>query len=250
LRRPPAPSASGMNSTVLTTIAATGFTVAFFHAALPTHWLPFVLVGRARGWRRAKTLLVTLCAGLGHVLLTSLLGVAIAWFGFQLDERVGGLFPWIIGAFLIAMGLYYFWRQSQGHGVCHHHALGSRHQPSAECGHERDHSHWEEELKDTPLISTRSGDWTAMSGLFLMLTLSPCEGFLPIYLSGVRFGWRGFALLTAILAVGALAGMTLFTWLTLRGLERLRVQRVERYEAGLVGAMFVLLGVLVIVLER
>jgi nickel/cobalt exporter len=203
-----------MNSAVLTTIALTGFTVAFFHAAIPTHWLPFVLVARARGWTRAKTIALTLCAGVGHVALTSLLGVAIAWFGFQ------------------------------------HHALGSHHQPSAECGHEHDHTHWEEELKDTPLTSTRSGDWTAMSGLFLMLTLSPCEGFLPIYLSGVRFGWRGFALLTAILAFGALAGMTLFTWLTLRGLERIKVQRIERYEAGLVGAMFTLLGVLVILLER
>jgi nickel/cobalt exporter len=51
-----------MNSAVFTTITATGFTVAFFHAAIPTHWLPFVLVGGH--WNRAKTLLVTalLCA--------------------------------------------------------------------------------------------------------------------------------------------------------------------------------------------
>jgi nickel/cobalt transporter (NicO) family protein len=239
-----------MNSAVLTTIALTGFTVAFFHAAIPTHWLPFVLVARARGWTRTKTLLLTLCAGVGHVGLTSLLGVGIAWFGFQLDERVGGLFPWLIGVFLVAVGLYYFWCQSQDRGVCHHHALGSRHQPSEACGHEHGHSHWEEELKDSPLVSARASDWTAMSGLFLMLTLSPCEGFLPIYLSGVKFGWRGFALLTLILAVATLAGMTLFTWLTLRGLEHLKVQRIERYEAGLVGAMFCLLGVLVIVLEH
>ena len=34
-----------MNETVLTTIAFTGFTVAFFHAAIPTHWLPFVAAG-------------------------------------------------------------------------------------------------------------------------------------------------------------------------------------------------------------
>jgi len=239
-----------MNSTVLTTIAATGFTVAFFHAALPTHWLPFVLVGRARNWRPGKTVLVTLFAGLGHVLLTSLLGVAIAWFGFQLDERVGAVFPWLIGAFLVAVGVYYLWRQSRGRGVCHHHAAGSLHHPSEACGHEADHSHWDEELKDSPLMSGGTSDWAAISGLFLMLTLSPCEGFLPIYLSGVKFGWRGFALLTGILALGALAGMTLFTWLTLRGLERLRVQQLERHEAALVGAMFVLLGALVIVLER
>jgi len=239
-----------MNPTVLTSIAVTGFTVAFFHAALPTHWLPFVLVARARGWSRTKTLLATLCAGLGHVTLTSLLGVAIAWFGFQLDERVGASFPWLIGAFLVAVGGYYFIRQWRGQGICHHHALGGHHQPSAACGHEAEHSHWEEELHESPLVSSSAGDWAAMSGLFVMLTLSPCEGFLPIYLSGVKFGWRGFALLTAILAVAALAGMTIFTWLTLLGMDRLKLQRFERREAGLVGAMFVLLGVLVVVLER
>jgi hypothetical protein len=46
-----------------------------------------------------------------------------------------------------------------------------------------------------------------------MLTLSPCEGFLPVYLSGVQFGWRGFVVLSIILAIATLAGMTLFTWL-------------------------------------
>jgi hypothetical protein len=29
-----------MNETVFTTIMITGFGIAFFHAAIPTHWLP------------------------------------------------------------------------------------------------------------------------------------------------------------------------------------------------------------------
>lgn len=239
-----------MNFAVLTTIAATGFTVAFFHAAIPTHWLPFVLVSRARGWRRGKTLLVSAFAGLGHVALTSLLGLVIAWFGFQLGERVGRLFPWIAGGMLIAIGLFYFWRQFSGRGVLHHHPPGGHHHESAECGHEHDHSHWEDELKDTALVSDRAGDWAAISGLFTMLTLSPCEGFLPVYLSGVQFGWRGFVILSLILAVGTLAGMLVFTWLTLVGLEKLPVQKFERAEAGLLGAIFTVLGVLLFVFEQ
>jgi ABC-type nickel/cobalt efflux system permease component RcnA len=240
-----------MNSAVLTTIAATGFTVAFFHAAIPTHWLPFVLVSRARGWSRGKTLAVSAFAGLGHVLLTSLLGLVIAWFGFKIDERMGRYFPWIAGGLLVAIGLFYLWRQFTGRGVGHHHVLGSHHHPTEQCGHEHEHehSHWEDELKESALISKKKGDWAAISGLFLMLTLSPCEGFLPVYLSGVQFGWHGFVVLSAILAFGTLAGMMLFTWLTLLGMEHLPLQKFERYEAAMLGGMFCLLGGLLIVLE-
>ncbi len=106
LRRVLAPR-SLMQSTVITTVAATGFTVAFLHAAIPTHWLPFVLVARARNWGHAKTLAVTSLAGLGHVALTSLLGLAIAWFGFQLEEKVEW-FSWFAGGLLIVFSIFYY----------------------------------------------------------------------------------------------------------------------------------------------
>ena len=99
-------------------------------------------------------------------------------------------------------------------------------------------------------MSSRKGDWAAISGLLVMLTLSPCEGFLPVYLSGVQFGWTGFWVLSAILAVGALAGMMLFTWLTMVGLEKVELKKIERWEAGLLGSIFMLLGVLVVVMEH
>ena len=239
-----------MISTVLTTVAATGFTVAFFHAALPTHWLPFVLVARARQWTRGKTLAVAVLAGMGHVALTSLLGLAIAWFGFQLDEQLGETFPWIAGGVLVLMGFYYFWRQLSGKGICHHAVPGGHHHASERCGHEGEESHLEHELKDSELVSTGRSDWAAIGGLFLMLTLSPCEGFLPVYLSGVQFGWYGFFVLSLILAVATLAGMTLFTWLALVGLGRFKLGRYERWEAGLLGGLFCALGLLVMLLEH
>ncbi len=239
-----------MNSTVLTTVAATGFSVAFLHAAIPTHWLPFVLTARARGWSRAKTLAVTAFAGTGHVLVTTLLGLAIAWFGFQLDEKIGAAFPWIAGGLLWVMGGFYLWQQRRGGGILHHHPPGGHHHASEECAGPHEQSHWDDELKDTPLVSTKTDDWAAISGLFIMLTLSPCEGFLPIYLSAVRFGWFGFWVLSGILAVAALAAMMLFTWLALLGFEKFQIKRFERVEAGLLGGLFFALGALVVVLER
>lgn len=100
------------------------------------------------------------------------------------------------------------------------------------------------------MASRKSGDWAAISGLFVMLTLSPCEGFLPVYLSGVQFGWTGFFVLSGILAVATLFGMLLFTWLTLLGFERFSVKQFERYEAALLGVIFTVLGVLMLVLKH
>jgi hypothetical protein len=106
------------------------------------------------------------------------------------------------------------------------------------------------ELKDSDLIAPKKGEWAAISGLFLMLTLSPCEAFLPIYLSGVQFGWKGFFVLSAILAVATLAGMVVFTWLALLGMEKFEVKKFEHREAGLLGALFTVVGVLIMVLEH
>jgi ABC-type nickel/cobalt efflux system permease component RcnA len=240
-----------MNSTVLTTIAATGFTVAFFHAAIPTHWLPFVLVSRARNWSRGKTLAVAMFAGLGHVALTSLIGLLIAWLGFQLDEEIGHAFAPIAGSVLILIGCYYAWRQWRGGGICHHPVPGSQHKADEQCGHEHGPaSHWEHELKDSKLVSDKAGDWAAISGLFLMLTLSPCEGFLPVYLSAVQFGWTGFVVLSLILAVATLAGMAVFTWLTLIGFERFKLRNFERWEAGLLATIFMVLGLVMFFFEH
>lgn len=347
-----------MNSTVLTTIAVTGFTIAFLHAAIPTHWLPFVLTGRVQKWSRSKTLLVTAICGSGHVLFTAILGFLVAWLGFALSERVGAWFPRIAGGALLAFGLFYVYRQfsGQGHGHSHRfgghqhpvHTEGDEHGPHGgplvhtghgkielsvfetgvpprfrlfftdakgretaapspasiflrtlrpdatrqeftfksgpgylesnedipephefrvflEQGHgshvhqhevefvehhhhgEHDHNHPGVEV--TPPGPAKS-DWAAMVSLFVLLTFSPCEGFIPVYVSGVRYGWMGFALLTAILSVGTVLGMVVFTWLTLIGLAKLKMKWVERYENGVLGGLLCALGLLVMFFEK
>lgn len=199
-------------------VAATGFTIAFFHAALPTHWLPFVLVGRAQGWRAAKVLAVAGLAGLGHVLFTIALGLALTGAGLAIAPRLGELFPRAVGALLIGLGLFYLGRQFFG----------------------RPHSHGAEAGR----FSGRS-QATAVVGLILVLTFSPCEAFLPVFLANVQYGWGGFALLSLILMVGTGLAMMLFTSLCLAGADWLKLERLERYEAALVGVVLCVLGVFV-----
>ena len=88
-----------MNALVLTTIAIGGFAVAFLHAAIPTHWLPFVVAARAQHWKKPKTLAVSGFAGAGHVIFTIALGVLVVWGGMAINSRIGKLFPLIAGGF-------------------------------------------------------------------------------------------------------------------------------------------------------
>jgi putative Mn2+ efflux pump MntP len=224
-----------MNQAVLTTIAITGFGVAFFHAAIPTHWLPFVLTARVQHWNHTRTLLITALAGAGHVLFTALLGLFIAWFGIVLNEKIGDWFPRIAGIVLISLGVFYVYRQIASKGAPHHHLVGD---------HPHEHGH------ETTAPRAKSSDRVAIMSLLALLTFSPCEAFLPIYASGVRYGWMGFALLTAILSVGAVAGMVLFTWLTLQGARSIQLRWLEKYERGLIGVLLGVIGVLIILFEK
>lgn len=346
---------SHMDRSAFSAIALTGFSVAFFHAAIPTHWLPFVLTGRAQKWSWTRTLAVTALAGCGHVLFTALLGFLVAWGGIALSEKVGGWFPWLAGGALIAFGLYYVIQQFRGKGHGHYHLFGGHshshahddaatgpqggklvnighsfieisvfetgvpprfrlffyddekktisvpneasitvetvrtneerqtftfraqgqflesttdipephefkavvklsHGDHAHCHYvqfeEHDHSHAGCAHAKSFAPSAPKSDWAAIVSLLALLTFSPCEGFLPVYVSGVHYGWIGFFTLTAILSFATVAGMIAFTWLTLVGIDKLNLTFLERYERGILGGLLCLLGVLVIFLEH
>jgi len=93
-------------------------------------------------------------------------------------------------------------------------------------------------------------DWIAIGSLFAMLTFSPCEAFLPIYVSGTRFGWGGFALLTLILSTAAVAGVLVFTSLALLGICSIGLRWLERYESLVMGSLLLLVGVMVLLFEK
>ncbi|MEY2495707.1 MAG: hypothetical protein QOJ45_2199 [Verrucomicrobiota bacterium] len=234
-----------MDQTVLTAIAITGFGVAFFHAAIPTHWLPFVLTARVQRWSAAKTIAVTALAGTGHVLVTAALGLAITLFGAAISDTIGGWFPRIAGGALLLFGLYYLFRQALGKGHVHFH-YPHEHLHEQGHGHVHDHEH-----EDPPAYKPRrTSDRAAILSLLAFLTFSPCEGFVPFYVSGIRYGWAGFAVLTAVLSVATVTGMMIFTSLTLLGLSKMKLGLLEKYESALMGVLLCAVGILIIIFER
>jgi hypothetical protein len=92
-------------------------------------------------------------------------------------------------------------------------------------------------------------DKIAITSLFALLTFSPCESFVPFYVAGMRYGWLGFILLTAILSFATVVGMLIFTWLTLAGLRQINLHALEKFELGIMGALLCAVGTLIILFE-
>ncbi|HEY6111456.1 MAG TPA: hypothetical protein VIV62_02960 [Chthoniobacterales bacterium] len=243
-----------MTDVVFVSILLTGLVVAFLHAIIPTHWLPFVVAARAQRWNNAKTLVITGVAGAGHVLFTTALGVLVVWGGILINRNFRRLFPLVAGGALIALGLFYLVRQLTGrdahvHLGGHTHAHGSHtltHNGETDIGDAN--AQRESEIRQE--WSHQRSDWAAIAGLLALLTFSPCEAFLPVFLTGAKYGWQGFTLLSASLAVATVGGMLTFTWLTLLGLQRVPMKALEKYEPLIVSGLFCILGALIIIFER
>lgn len=218
-----------------------GLAVSFLHAILPNHWLPFVLAGRAQRWSMGKTLSVVTLAGGGHVLITTALGVLIVWVGLKLSAYVEAWSGPLAAGVLVLLGLYYIVRYLRGEGHSHTHFPGFGH--SHDHAHDRDHGHSHDRDPDEESHGRSfSPDTAAIASLIALLTFSPCEGFLPIYLTAWPYGWGAFAVLSVVLALGTLAGMLIFTGLTFAGVQRLQPGWLERYENLVLGGVLVLLG--------
>jgi hypothetical protein len=229
-----------MNSQYISTVLGSGFAVALAHAAIPTHWLPFVLAGRAQHWTRSRTLAVIAVAGGAHVVFTSLLGGLIVWFGIRISEDLGRMFLSIASGALMLIGLFYIIRHVTGRGREHHHSLSALWEGAGH-GHTHDHAHDHEAHRT---------DRMAIGSLVAMLTFSPCESFLPVYLTAVPYGWPAFALLSVTLAVATLGSMLLLAWLAWLGIERIRLTVLERHENLIVGSLLFLLGIAVYIYEH
>jgi hypothetical protein len=194
---------------------------AFLHAALPTHWLPFVLVGRAQRWSLARGLVAVTAAGLAHIASTVVVGSLIVAAGMALDGVVSGVLPWLSAALLFGFGGFYLVR-----AVVRRPALAGGPAP---------------DLAE-PTVSHGAAFW----GLVGVLALSPGEVLLPIYMSAAPEGPPLLALLTLAFAAGTILGMALFTTLARAGASILRLERWARYEGAILGLALIAIGLVIV----
>ncbi len=205
---------------VLLSLVGGGLAAAFLHAALPTHWLPFVLVGRAQRWSLPKILTAVVTAGLAHIATTAVVGGLIIAAGMALDQWVAGFLPHLSAVLLFLFGAFYLVKSALRRPVM---AAG----PALDLAE--------------PTVSHAAAFW----GLVAMLAISPGEVLLPIYMSSAQEGLTALILLTVAFAVGTILGMGVFTTLARAGASVLRLERWARYEGVVLGLALIALGLLV-----
>jgi len=203
----------------LTVSLLSTFTVALLHTLIPSHWLCFVVVGRAQGWRPGKTLIVAAGAGLLHVTSTVVLGVAVVAFGEAFLKPEGEILERVSGLVLIALGGLYL--------ALHLFRTGHR--------HEHDKAVTEK---------------AAFGALALSLLLSPCSASIPLLvMASSGLGWVAMLLISAVLLVTTVGVMMLLVGLTSLGIEKLQFAFFDRYEKLIVGLVLCVLGALVFVVH-
>ncbi len=217
--------------------------VAVTHTLLgPDHYLPFIMLARARHWSWARTLLVTAACGLGHVLAS----VALGGVGLAIGAGIGSIeatelgrgdwAAWLLIAFGVAYGVWGVRRALKERGL----------EPHPHGGHVHVHTHGAathqhgEELPGSSVTF-----WTLM----IAFVLGPCEPLIPLFLVPASRGRWDVAIVTAVVfSVVTIATMLAATAFALAGLKKLPLGPLERWAHTMAGGVVAASGLAIITL--
>lgn len=223
-------------------LAATAASIGFIHTLTgPDHYLPFIVLGRARNWTLTRTLLVTAVCGVGHVLGSVILGLVGIGLGVAVSklEFIEGVRGDLAAWLLISFGLVYFiwglrraWR-NKPHTHPHWHTDGTQHIHNHQ--HHQEHAH----VHEAPAARAHEvRPWRSLTpwALFVVFVLGPCEPLIPILMyPAAHNSLGGLVLVTSIFAATTLATMMVMVTLARRGLQMISLQKMERYTHAIAG---------------
>ncbi len=218
----------------LTILTLNAMAVAFIHTVIgPDHYVPFIVMAKARSWSFARTAWITFACGLGHVASSVVLGMAGYAVGASLrhlewiESFRGEIAAWaliIFGALYAAWGLWRLKRTAPD-GHTHGHLIRL---------HSHDHIH---DPKTGAQISLTP--WI----LFAIFVFGPCEPLIPLFIyPAATSGWAGAWLVSAAFAGVTIASMMGLVLAARYGLSWLPAHRLVRYNHVLAGGTIALTG--------
>ena len=219
-------------------ICGTAATIGFLHTVFgPDHYLPFVMIGRARNWSHLRLAVITVLCGVGHVgssILLGFLGIA-AGMALARLEIIEGFRGELASYLLMAFGIIYgLWGLRQGilnkpHRHVHVHADGDEHEHEHLHDHlESGHRHFHEDKEAVKSVTI----WT----LFIIFVLGPCEPLIPLIMfpASMHSIW-GVVLVSAIFGVVTITTMTAIALGLYSGMRFISTKWLERYIHAIAG---------------
>ncbi len=211
-------------------------TVSCLHTVTgPDHYLPFIALGRSRGWSFTKTMFWTIVCGCGHVWSSVLLGLGGAAIGWSLAkvgwvEKVrGGIAGWLLLAFGVSYATWGWMRAKRDQPHKHFDVYGDE-------VYVYEHHHGKAVL---PQDRHRVTPWV----MFLIFVLGPCEPMIPLlYFPAAKNSWAGMVVLIAIYTFFTLATMVVLVAAGYFGFGFLRMERLEKYAHALGGLTIFICG--------
>ena len=220
------------------------FGVGLVHTLLgPDHYLPFIMLAKARGWSRSRTVAVTAICGLGHIFSSVVLGGVGIALGLaigrleSIESGRGPLAAWALVAFGIAYALW---------GI--RHALRRRKGLEAHVHGDDVHIH-SHGLHPHGHDHSKIGANTTFWALFIVFVLGPCEPLIPLFALPASQGRWDVAVATALVfAVATLVAMIGATLAGLKGLQVVKLGPLERWSHVVAGCVIAAAGLSVIYL--
>ena len=237
-------------------LAGTAASLGFIHTVIgPDHYLPFIVISRARNWTLRKTLFVSFLAGLGHILSSVVLGFVGIALGIAVarlegvESTRGEIAAWL----LIGFGLAYFvwgmrraWKDKpHTHAHLHGHDEAHEHPHSPEHGvHEHVHSH--EKAEHAHLHGEEKKANITPWVLFTIFVFGPCEPLIPLVMyPAARHSMAGVALVAGAFGLVTIATMLVIITAASWGARFVRLGKLERYSHALAGLMIFVSGLAV-----
>lgn len=225
-------------------LLAAAFGVGVVHTLLgPDHYLPFIMLAKARGWTRLRTVAVTAACGLGHIASSVILGGLGIAFGLaigsieDLESGRGPLAAWALVAFGAAYALWGLRQAFRRRKGIEAHTHGDEVHIHSHGHHPHGHEHRS--------VGATTTFWT----LFIIFVLGPCEPLIPLFALPASQGrWDVAVMTAAVFGVATLASMIGATLAGLQGLKLLNLGPLERWSHVIAGCVIAAAGLSVIYL--
>lgn len=191
--------------------------LSIIHATIPNHWMPLVAIGNTEKWSTGETLSATGIVGFAHVLSTILIGIAVGWTGYAIYSQ----YEWVIytvgPAVLILLGIIYLvLDRRKGH---HHH-------------------HYDDIEKKRNVSK-----FSLIGTLGVAMFFSPCLELETYYFTAGMHGWKAIIAVSIVYLVVTVAGMMVWVYLGLKGLEKYDFHTFEHHERAITGWVLIVIGI-------